>query len=140
MLKVVLDTNIWLSGTFWKGNPYRIIKLAEQKRIEVFITNAILEEIVDVLSREGKFQKYMEDSGVHTEQLIKIALSISELTSPRERLSVIKEDPDDDIILESAVDNGVEFIISGDEHLLKLKEYMDVKIITPARFLEIAKS
>lgn len=139
MLKVVLDTNIWLSGTFWKGNPYRIIKLAEQKRIEVFITNAILEEIVDVLSREGKFQKYMEDSGVHTEQLIKIALSISELTSPRERLSVIKEDPDDNRVLECAISCNADYVVSGDRHLLNLKEFRGIKIVKAREFLNIAR-
>ena len=139
MLKVVLDTNIWLSGTFWKGNPYRIIKLAEQKRIEVFITNAILEEIVDVLSREGKFQKYMEDSGVHTEQLIKIALSISELTSPRERLSVIKEDPDDNRVLECAISCNADYVVSGDRHLLNLKEFSGIKIVKAREFLNIAR-
>ena len=136
MLKVVLDTNIWLSGTFWKGNPYRIIKLAEQKKLKVFITNAILEEIIDVLNKE-KFQKYMENSGLYIEQLIKTILNISRFTSPKERINVTKEDPDDNRILECAVSCNADYIVSGDKHLLNLKEFRGIKIVKAKQFLNV---
>ena len=139
MLKVVLDTNIWLSGIFWRGNPYKIIKLAEQKKIEIFITNAILEELVDVLNKEIKFQKHMKNLGYDIEQLIGSILNITKLTSPKERLNIIKQDPDDNRILECAVSSNADYIISGDKHLLSLKEFEGIEIIKAKNFLDIVK-
>lgn len=55
------------------------------------------------------------------------------------KLKMIKDDPDDDAILESAVENNAEFIVSGDDHLLKIKEYLNVRIVTAAEFLELIK-
>ena len=137
MPKAVLDTNIWLSGIFWEGNPYKLIKLAEQKKVEVFVSNAILEEIVDVLNRERKFKKYMENFGYNAEELIKTILDISKLTVPKERINIIKEDPDDNRILECAVSCNADYIISGDKHLLNLKEFQRIKIVKAREFLDI---
>ncbi|MDP3765803.1 MAG: putative toxin-antitoxin system toxin component, PIN family [Nanoarchaeota archaeon] len=54
-----------------------------------------------------------------------------------EKLEIVKEDPSDNIIMESAVEGKADFIVSGDQHLLKLKEYKGIKILTPREFLDL---
>src|SRR3989344_2561561 len=58
-MKLVLDTNVWLSGIFWEGEASKIIEKAEKKNIQILISENILSEIVDVLNKESKFQKYI---------------------------------------------------------------------------------
>ena len=58
-MKVVLDTNVWLSGIFWDGEASKIIEKAEKNNIQILISEDILSEIVNVLNKESKFQKYI---------------------------------------------------------------------------------
>ena len=58
-MKVVLDTNVWLSGIFWEGEASRIIEKVENKIFQILISKNILSEITNVLNRESKFQEYM---------------------------------------------------------------------------------
>ncbi len=59
-IRVVLDTNVWLSGLFWEGEAAKIIELSEKKKIIPLVNEEILQEIVNVLNREIKFQKFLE--------------------------------------------------------------------------------
>ena len=136
-MKVVLDTNIWLSGIFWQGNPYKIIKLAEQRKIEVIISKQILEEVIRVLSRESKFQKFIENRKILIEDLMRTIISISNLVEPKSKINVIKDDTDDNKFLEAGVDGKADFIISGDRHLLDLGQFSGIKILNAREFLEI---
>ena len=70
-IKVVLDTNVWLSGLFWEGEASEIIKLAENKIITPLITEEILQEIADVLSKEKKFQIFLNERKQNIEAVIK---------------------------------------------------------------------
>ena len=139
-MRVVLDTNIWLSGIFWQGNPYKIIKLGEQRKIEILITKEILEEIIHVLNREEKFQKFIEDRKLSIENLIRTILSIANLIETKSKIIFIKEDPDDDKFLEAAVDGKAEYIISGDRHLLDLTQFDKIRIVKAREFLESLSS
>jgi len=64
-------------------------------------------------------------------------ISISKIVEPLEKINIIKEDPDDNKILECAKSGKVDFIVSSDNHLLKLKEFENIKIITPTTFIDI---
>ena len=67
-------------------------------------------------------------------------VSISTIIEPTQKLDIVKEDPDDNIILECALEGNVDYIISQDNHLLKLKEFKGIKIINPEEFLKIINS
>ena len=58
-MKIVLDTNVWLSGIFWDGEASKILEKAEKKAVQIIISKDILSEIVTVLNRESKFQRYI---------------------------------------------------------------------------------
>ncbi len=136
-MKIVLDTNVWLSGTFWQGNPYKIIKLAERREVEIIITKQILEEIIHVLNKEVKFKKFIEDRRLAIGDLVRTILSISILTATKSKISAIKADTEDNKVLEAAAGGNADFIVSGDRHLLDFKQFNEIKIIKPKEFLDI---
>jgi uncharacterized protein len=136
-MKIVLDTNVWLSGIIWDGEASKIIEKAEKERIQLIISDDILTEIVNVLNRESKFQKHILDLKLSIEDLIRTILSISTLIETDIKLDVIKADPKDNIILEAAIVGKADYIISYDNHILNMLEFREIKIISPKEFLKI---
>jgi putative PIN family toxin of toxin-antitoxin system len=129
MLKVVPDTNILISAFISEGPEYEIIKLAKLGKMHLIVSHDLLWEFEEVLSRP-KF-------GFTSEQ-VKCALTeiekISEIVEIENELEVVKEDPDDNKIVETAVKGKADYLVSGDNHLLKLKNYENIKIVN-SRFL-----
>ncbi|GBE20065.1 hypothetical protein BMS3Abin17_00799 [archaeon BMS3Abin17] len=136
-MKVVLDTNVWLSSIFWKGEASKIIRNCKRKSIQIMITDQILSEIIDVLNKEAKFQRFIKDRNQNIEDLIRTILSIAILKKSKTKLNIIKEDPKDNIILEAALDGKADYIISYDKHLLNMLEFRKIKIIKPNEFLKL---
>ncbi len=136
-MKIVLDTNVWLSGIFWDGKASKILKRAEKENIQIIISEDILSEIVTVLNRESKFQKYILNLRLSIENLLRAILSISTLIETKTKLDIIKVDPKDNIILEAALEGKVEYLISYDNHILNMIEFRNIKIISPKEFLEL---
>ena len=136
-MKIVLDTNVWLSGIFWDGEASKIIEKSEKNDIQMLISEEILSEIVNVLNKESKFQKYILNLKLSIENVLKTILLISTLIETKSKLDLIKADPKDNIILEAALDGKVEYIVSYDNHLLNMIEFRGIKIINPGEFLKI---
>src|SRR3989344_4782367 len=136
-MKIVLDTNVWLSGIFWDGEASKILEKSENKDLQIIISEEILSEIITVLNRESKFQKYISNLKLSMEDLLRTILSISTLIETKTKLDIIKADPKDNIILEAAIEGKVEYIISYDNHLLNMIEFRNIKIISPGEFLKI---
>ena len=136
MTKVVLDTNIYLSGLIWPESlPGQVLKLARKRRIEVFCSRFILDELKKILSI--KFDYSQEFSQRYIEELLKFV----KIVKPQVAISVIKEKDDDNRILECALKAKVDVLISGDrKHLLPLKDFRGIKIISAREFLETKKS
>src|SRR3989344_6481830 len=128
--KVVIDTNILISALGWKGKPNEIFRKVLDEEFELIISRKQIEELKEVMNYP-KFSFAEEQKS----RFITLLLNVAKVVEISNKLKVIKEDPDDDIILETAVENNVDFIISGDHHLLKLKEYSNVKIVTANEFL-----
>ncbi|MCK5282204.1 MAG: putative toxin-antitoxin system toxin component, PIN family [Nanoarchaeota archaeon] len=131
MLKVVLDTNIYISSVFWQGNPYHTVKKSISKEIAAFVSDDIIKEIKRVLSRDFELSKQEIDDVIDS-----IAM-FTYFVAPKEKIDVIKDDPSDNIILECAVASDSKVIISQDKHLLKLKKFRDIVILSPDEFLKI---
>ena len=127
---VVIDTNIFISGLNFKGKPREILDLMRREIIEVFISPFIFEEIDRVLE---------EDFGWEKEQIEKTLKMIRDKTievQPKIKVLIIKEKESDNRIIECAVEGKAQYIISGDKrHLLSLKEYKGIKILSPSEFL-----
>lgn len=130
-MRILLDTNVHISSIFWRGNSREIINLCIDKNIDIFITEHIFFEIRKVLIRDFKIDE---------QEVLENTNKIKEFTTliiPTEKISYIKEDPDDDKILEGAVEAKVDFIATQDTNLLKLKDFRKIKIIKPDEFLKL---
>ena len=139
-MKVVLDTNVWLSAVFWEGEANKIIEKVskkEREKFEIIISREIISEIIEVLNKEAKFQKFIENRKQSIEELIRTILSITTLIETKTKIELIKEHPKDNIILEIAFDGKVDYIVSYDKHILNLLEFRGIKITSPTEFLKV---
>ena len=133
-IKVVLDTNIVVSSALAiEGNPAKIFELILLEEIESFTSKEILDEIKNVLSRPKITKRTTEDL---RDFIIENFEKFSEVIKPKIHIDEIKDDPDDNKFLECAISANANYIISGDDHLLRLKEFKGIKIVNPSEFLE----
>jgi len=128
-MKVVLDTNIFISGIFWKGDSNKIIlKWKEGK----FTLVSSLETILEVTKVLKDFKIKLPDEII--KEWTDLIVRNSIIVEPKEKIIIVKDDPTDNIFIEIAVAGNVDYIVSQDNHLLKLKEFRGLKIITPEEF------
>ena len=134
-MKVVLDSNIFVSSFFWKGNPRNVFDRVTNGQDELFITDEILEEITTVLSRE-KFNLSVKE----VEDYVNIIESYSIKIICKNDAEDISRDKDDNKILQCGIEGNVDFIVTGDDDLLILEKYMNIKIVKPKEYLDILES
>lgn len=132
MARVVADTNVMVSAVISGGKPRELLRRCIRGQVDLVLSPAILDEVVDVLGRP-KFEMNEEE----VDRIAWALIQTAEFVEARSSLQVVEEDPDDDVILETAVDGRAGFVVSGDKHLLGLKRYEDVRILSVAGFLEV---
>ncbi len=132
MLKIVLDTNVLVSAAIIQGKQFELLKLAKLGEIKIILSPQIIEEFKEVISRE-RFGFSKEKINEEVRQILEIA----EIIIPKQKLDIVKDDLDDNIILECALEAKANYIISGDEHLLALKEYKSIRIINTTEFFNV---
>lgn len=131
-IKAVLDTNVIISGLCFSGPPHRIINLAIEGKIEVLTTPALAEELRRVL-----FLKFSDRSAEIAETLSEFALLWTVIPAQKlPKVSVIRQDPADNIVLACAAAGKANIIVSGDAHLLGIKVFRSIPIVTPRVFFE----
>ena|SRR3989338_7652381 len=130
MLRVVVDTNVFLSGILFGGNPRKIIMAWLAKQYILCISPELKAEIINKLRL--KF-----DLSLQTIEIIEDALDLnSEKYIPRKKVYLCR-DPQDNFLLELAQESRANYLISGDKLVLEIKQYKSTKIITPKEFLLI---
>ena len=137
-MRVVADTNTVISGLLWHGAPRKVLDLARTGQITLYTSPALLAELRDVLGRE-KFAKRLQAAGMSVRYLSLRYASLAHVVRPKPIRPVILNDPDDDIVLACALAANAEVIVSGDSHLLNLKNHQDIAIITANDLLERSK-
>jgi len=138
-IKAVLDTNVIVSGIISpKGAPRKILELAIDGKFKVLSSPSINKEVLMVLCRKSIYSKYNL-----TEEIINaisdFLYETTILTDETYNLQIIKEDPQDNIFINCAVEGKANYIVTGDKHLLSLKNYSKIEIVSPTRFLQILK-
>jgi putative PIN family toxin of toxin-antitoxin system len=138
-MRVVLDVNVLVSAIISaKGSPARIMELWEEERFEVVISPEIIGELGKVI-RYPKIQEKYHLPEQYVEQFLELIGNQAIVIKPVREITQIKSDPEDDKYLECAVAGGAAYIISGDQHLLRLVEYQGLPILSPAEFLVVLK-
>lgn len=128
-IKVVIDTNIYISAIFWQGKPRKVVDLGRTQDIQIFTSTEIEDEISEKLQTKFKLSRAEAD---------RVMLDFSTFTIPlsiKKKHRVVIDDPDDDKFIDCAMACGADFIITGDKHLLKLQQYMGIKVVKAAEFL-----
>ena len=129
--KVTLDTNILISAMGWEGNPKEVFSKIINKEIDLIVSNTQFDEFSRVLDYP-KFEFTEEQKN----KFMKLILKVATFVKPVEKIDIIKQDPDDNMILECAIAGKADHIITGDPHLLELKEFRGIKIVTAKKFLD----
>ncbi len=130
-MKVVLDTNIFISGIFWDGNYCaQIIDAWKLGKITLISSLVIIQELVETLST---FKISMPEGMIQEWRQIIIENAI--IVEPTEELNIVKYDAEDNKFFEAAITGQADYIISQDKkHVLSIKEYKTVKTISPEEF------
>ena len=130
-MKVTVDTNFLISATQWDYSvAHKLLKKLILSDAKIFTTKEILDETAEVLERDFKYSK--DDA----ENIIEKILLFAKLVEPKQKVAIIKDDPDDNKVIECAIESSSDYIISYDRHLLNLKEYKGIKIIKPEEILK----
>lgn len=137
-MKFTLDTNILVSAFISKyGYPAKLLDLLlTLPNVELVLSNPILDEFREVMMR-GEVRRRFHYSAEDVEVFVKTLRSISTTTRIKSKFEVVKEDPKDNMILDTAYDGGAKYIVSGDKHLLQLKRFKNIQIISPRQMMEV---
>jgi uncharacterized protein len=129
-MRVVIDTNVFISALMFGGLPGALLDLALIKPFTMLTSEVLLDELHEKLC--GKFRVSAEDA-----HLIRARITASaEIITPKETLNVITDDPDDNRVLECAVSGKADVMVSGDRHLLTLGSYQAIPILRVREFME----
>ncbi len=134
-MRLVLDTNTALSGLLWGGTPGQLIDAAVAGRIELAASAALLAELQGVLSRE-KFARQLAKRGLAAADVFDGYAALVTLHSPAAISPTVMKDPADDQVLAVALGARAHLIVSGDAHLLDLKSFQGISIITASGAVE----
>ena len=134
-MKLVLDSNIFISAFYWGGNFQQVINRVIEGQDELYITNEIINEIAEVMGRT-KFKTKPEI----IERYIRAIEKIGKKVFITGKVKGICRDKDDDDKIECGFLSGADYLITGDSDLLVLREYQQIKIITIKSFFEIINS
>ena len=130
-LKVVMDTNVFVSGVFFSGPPYRILEAWQSGRFEL----AVSQEILDEYRRVGEILAE-ERPAIDLNPILNFIIDHAKVYRPAGLKEQVCEDPDDDKFIACALPSGCGIIISGDKHLLKVSGYQGIEVLKPREFTD----
>jgi putative PIN family toxin of toxin-antitoxin system len=129
--RVVLDTNILISGVLFQGKPRSVLESAIEGKIEAVSSTELLTEFRGVLERPKFNLRALEAHAIADE-----LESILTIVFPSRTISAIRDDPDDNTVLECALEAKADMIVTGDSHLLELQVFEGIEIVTADEFLK----
>ncbi len=132
MIRIVADTNAYVSAIVFGGTCEEVLALARSGLVEIFISPAIIRELRRVLFVGFHWTDHQ------VREAVAEVTALTSLVRPKVKLSNILKDDDDHRILECAVSADAEFLVTGDKkHLLPIKTFREVRIVSPRKFLNI---
>ncbi len=133
-LTVVFDTNILFSATGWRGNPFQCVEHARAGRVQAVTCPELMEELAEKLELKLKF------SPEQSAETLADYLSFIRVVNIPKTLDAVPRDAEDNAVLEAAIEGKAEFIVTGDDDLLSLKNFREIQIVRASEFLaELAR-
>ena len=133
-MRVVLDTNVLVSAIVYRGIPRRVFEAVVSGEIEISLSEPLVQELQNVLSRPqfGLNLKFVRT-------VVAELSALAQWVEPSKHYHLIEKDPPDNLILDCAVAAEADYVVTGDRHLLKLKKCESVMIVTPQQFISANK-
>jgi putative PIN family toxin of toxin-antitoxin system len=133
--RIVLDSNVYISGLVFGGIPGAVLVLARIDRFVLCVSKHIQDEVETTLAKKFSWEPH------EIRRASQPFWTIAHLVKPIRSLAIVTADPDDDRILECAVDGDADIVVTGDDHLLNLATPIraplgKIRIVTPRQFLE----
>ena len=124
-MNVVFDTNIILSSTLWdKSVAQKLLFKLILKEIPIYSSAEIISEYQKILKRDFDY------SDEEISDIMEKVFAFITMIKPKKKVHVVKDDPDDDKIIECAIESSSKYIITYDKHLLNIGKYKDIEIIS----------
>ena len=130
-MRVILDTNVLISGIFFSGPPAKILRAWRDGKVQFVLSTEILQEYDEVGKRLSR--RY---PGIDMGPLFMLLARNAELVEAATLPAPVSNDADDDKFLACALASGTEVIISGDDDLLTVSGYRNLRILTPREFVD----
>ena len=131
-MRIVLDTNVFISGIFFSGPPSKILKAWKDNKIQIVLSKEILTEYQRVA--EELSAKYSE---IDIFPIIDLLTVYGEVVPTKDLSVSICEDPDDNKFIECAISSNCKLIVSGDKHLLNISGFQEIEVLKPRNFIDI---
>ena len=129
-MRIVVDTNVIISGVFFGGAPGEILKAIVSNKVTACASKQIVEEYIEIVN-----EMISRKQGKLNSDILLMLIESLEMIKPKIHVK-ISRDPDDDKFIECAKDAGALYIVSGDKDLLVIKQYENIKIITAKEFCD----
>ena len=134
-MRLVLDTNVVASAVLWGGVPRLLLHAGRERRVELFTCTALLAELTDILGRR-KFDKKIAASALTVDQLVDRYAALAALVRPTP-MPRVAPDPDDDVVIGTALAAKADLIVTGDKPLLSVTEYQGVRIVGVSQAVQL---
>ena len=139
-MKLIVDTNVLISGLMWGGPPNRILKWARDGLVVLIACESTINELKRVIQYK-RFDQRLSVLKISPLDVIAYAMNLVTFVPEAPDIpQVISEDPFDNVFLALASENEAHLIVSGDHHLLDLKEYNSIQILTPSLAVQVIES
>lgn len=135
-MRLVIDTNVLLSGLLWHGAPHRLIEGVRSGEAVLVTSPALLAELANVLART-KFATILARTERTPQGVLEDVHRMSEIVTPLPLAVPVCRDPDDDVVLATASAAQANAIVSGDDDLLSLKRFEGIVILNPAQAVQM---
>jgi putative PIN family toxin of toxin-antitoxin system len=130
-MRVIIDTNVLISGVFFGGPPAKILKAWQRGELQLIVSPEILEEYCEVCRRISV--RYPD---IDITRILLLIAQNSQVVDAPTLTEQVSRDADDDMFIACAVASSTQIIISGDSDLLAVPDYEDIRIVTPRDFVD----
>lgn len=134
-MRLVLDTNVVASAMLWGGSPKLLLQAGREKRVELYTSTPLLAELTDILSRR-KFEKKIAAALLTVDQLVDRYVGLASVVRPTS-IPRTAPDPDDDMVIGTALAAKADLLVTGDRPLLSVGEHHGVRIVGVAETLRM---
>ena len=135
-MRLVLDTNVVVSAVVWGGVPYQLLQAAVAGTVDLYTSPVLLNELRGVLARPHLAERLVRQRS-NVDQALEFYARLCHSVEPQHTPRVVPNDPDDDHVVAAAVEAKAHLIVSGDKHLLQLKESINIPVLQAGQALQL---